>query len=170
MTVAFICSRSPTFVMFWQDTFSSASCQFAPAIGRCKKPPNIVTINGALINTASRFVGMRIPGWGIKFPQCGIMCRSPRRRNCASLVNIAHLHVRFARQASERDSQLGATITLTRPQPARLILMSCGIASPTRLGPALPKVVLPMCCSRVLVVRVERSRSNVLPGTIGSRQ
>ena len=122
MTVAFICSQSPTFVMFWQDTFSSASCQFAPTIGRCKKPPNIVTINGALINTASRFVGMRISGWGIKFPQCGIMCRSPRRRNCASLVNIAHLHVRFARQASERDRQLGATITFTRPQPARLIL------------------------------------------------
>jgi hypothetical protein len=26
----------------------------------------------------------------------------------ASLLNIAHLHFRFARQASERDSQLGA--------------------------------------------------------------
>jgi len=26
-------------------------------------------------------------------------------------VNIAHLHVRFARQASERNGQLGATIT-----------------------------------------------------------
>jgi hypothetical protein len=39
------------------------------------------------------------------------MYRSPRRRNFASFVNIAHLHVRFARQASERDSQLGATIT-----------------------------------------------------------
>jgi hypothetical protein len=29
----------------------------------------------------------------------------------ASLLNIAHLHVRFARQASERDGQLVATIT-----------------------------------------------------------
>src|SRR6202171_1070739 len=90
--------------------------------------------------------------------QCGTKCRSSRRRNFASLLNIAHLHVRFARQAGERDSQLGATITLTRPQPARLILMSCGITSPTPVGPALPKGVLPMCCSRVLVVRVERSR------------
>jgi hypothetical protein len=26
-------------------------------------------------------------------------------------LNIAHLHFRFARQASERDGQLGATIT-----------------------------------------------------------
>jgi hypothetical protein len=26
-------------------------------------------------------------------------------------MNIAHLHVRFARQASERNGQLGATIT-----------------------------------------------------------
>jgi len=30
-------------------------------------------------------------------------------------VNIAHLHVRFARQASERDGQLGAT---TNPHAA----------------------------------------------------
>jgi hypothetical protein len=37
-----------------------------------------------------------------------------------------------------------------------LILMSCGIASPIIVaGLALPKVVLPMCCSRMLVVRVE---------------
>jgi hypothetical protein len=77
MTVAFICSKSPTFVMFWQDTFSSASCQFAPAIGRWKKPPNIVTINGALINMASRFVGMRISGWGIKFPHMSALRGRP---------------------------------------------------------------------------------------------
>ena len=49
------------------------------------------------------------------------MRRSPRRRNVVSPVNIAHLHVRFARQAGERDSQLGATVTLTRRKPARLI-------------------------------------------------
>ena len=49
------------------------------------------------------------------------MCRGPRRRNFASFVNIAHVHVRFARQDGERDSQLGATVTLTRRTPARLI-------------------------------------------------
>jgi hypothetical protein len=36
-------------------------------------------------------------------------------------VNIAHVHFRFARQDGERDSQLGATVTLTRRKPARLI-------------------------------------------------
>jgi len=36
-------------------------------------------------------------------------------------VNIAHVHVRFARLASERDGQLGTTVTLTRREPARLI-------------------------------------------------
>src|SRR6202022_857734 len=35
----------------------------------------------------------------------------PANLDFASLLNIAHLHFRFARQASERDSQLGATIT-----------------------------------------------------------
>jgi hypothetical protein len=49
------------------------------------------------------------------------MCRGSRRRNFASFVNIAHLHIRFARQAGERDGQLGATVTLTRRKPARLI-------------------------------------------------
>jgi hypothetical protein len=49
------------------------------------------------------------------------MRRSLRRRNVVSPVNIAHLHVRFARQAGERDSQLGATVTLTRRKPVRLI-------------------------------------------------
>src|ERR1700722_11995137 len=49
------------------------------------------------------------------------MRRSPRRRNFASFVNIAHLHVRFARLASERDGRLGATVTLTRRKPAQLI-------------------------------------------------
>jgi hypothetical protein len=36
-------------------------------------------------------------------------------------VNIAHVHIRFARLASERDGQLGTTVTLTRREPARLI-------------------------------------------------
>jgi hypothetical protein len=49
------------------------------------------------------------------------MCRGPRRRNFASFVNIALVHVRFARQDGERDGQLGATVTLTRRTPARLI-------------------------------------------------
>ena len=80
MTVASICSQSPTFVIYGQGTFSNASCQFAPAIGawpRWKKPPNIVTINGALINTAHRFVGMRISGWGIKFPHMSALRGRP---------------------------------------------------------------------------------------------
>ena len=39
------------------------------------------------------------------------MRRGLTSRNFASFSNIAHLHFRFARQAGERDSQLGATIT-----------------------------------------------------------
>jgi hypothetical protein len=48
--------------------------------------------------------------------QCGTTCRSPRPwnpGNFASLVNIAHLHVRFARQAGER------TVSEVRPSPPR---------------------------------------------------
>jgi hypothetical protein len=45
----------------------------------------------------------------------------PKTSEFCEFVNIAHLHVRFARQASERDGQLGATVTLTRREPARLI-------------------------------------------------
>ena len=82
--------------------------------------------------------------------RCGLTSR-----NLASFSNIAHLHFRFARQVRERDSQLGATIILTRPLPARSIFIFCGIAYPTPVGSALPKLVLPMCCSRMLVVRVE---------------
>jgi hypothetical protein len=65
---------------------------------------------------------------------------------CESFEHRSPPFPRLARQAGERDSQLGATITLTRRKPARLILIFCGITSPTPVGPALPKVVLPMCC------------------------
>jgi hypothetical protein len=76
------------------------------------------------------------------------MRRDRTSRNSANLVNIAHLHVRFARQAGERDGQLGATTTLTRRKPARSILIFCGSAGPVMLaGVTLPKVVLPMVSS-----------------------
>src|ERR1700731_309636 len=50
--------------------------------------------------------------------------------------------------------------------------MSCGTASPTSVEPSLPKVVLPICCSRSLIVRVERSgrtpcRERPVPGNDG---
>jgi hypothetical protein len=81
------------------------------------------------------------------FSQPGHYAPRLTSRNFASFSNIAHLHVRSARQAGERDSQLGATITLTQPEHARLILIFGGIASPiTVAGLVLPKVLLPMCC------------------------
>jgi hypothetical protein len=42
--------------------------------------------------------------------------RDRTSRKSADVVNIAHLHVRLARQASERDGQLGAT---TNPHAAQ---------------------------------------------------
>jgi hypothetical protein len=89
-------------------------------------------------------------------------------------LNIAHLHFRFARQASERDGQLGATITLTRQLPARLILIFCGIAGPIMIaGVTLPKVLLPMCFSsgverpvpnRMFETAIDRQVSPVVTG------
>jgi hypothetical protein len=44
--------------------------------------------------------------------------------------------------------QLVATTTLTRPRPARLILMSGGNVDPIAIvGLALPEMILPMCSS-----------------------
>src|ERR1700722_12364307 len=76
--------------------------------------------------------------------RCGCTGQNFTSPDFASLLNIAHLHVRLARQAGERDGQLGATIPLTRRKPARLILMSCGNACPVIAGVTLPKVLLPM--------------------------
>ena len=60
-------------------------------------------------------------------------------------MNIAHLHVRLARQAGERDGQPGATVTLTQARPARLIPIFCGSADPIMVaGVTLPMLVLPM--------------------------
>ncbi len=69
-------------------------------------------------------------------------------RNLACLVNIARLHFRVwrGRPVSETVSEARPS-TLTRRKPARLILMSCGIASPVIAGFTLPMVVLPMCSS-----------------------
>jgi hypothetical protein len=51
----------------------------------------------------------------------------------------------LARQAGERDGQLGATTTLTQAGPARLKSFACGIAGPVGVaGSNLPKLVLPM--------------------------
>jgi hypothetical protein len=70
----------------------------------------------------------------------GAMRRGLRSRNFASLLNIAHLQFRFARQASERNA-IGYVRppTLTRQLPSRPISISCGSASPTNvIGQALP--------------------------------
>jgi hypothetical protein len=54
------------------------------------------------------------------------------------------------------------TISLTRREPARLILIFRGIAGPVIAGLALPKVVLPMCSS----FEFERSVSNEMSETL----
>ena len=66
---------------------------------------------------------------------------------CVSCEHRSPPLPRLARQAGERDGQCGATISLTRRKPARLILISCGTANPVTAGFTLPMVVLPMCFS-----------------------
>lgn len=75
-------------------------------------------------------------------------------------MNIAHLHVRLARQAGERDGQLGATITLTQARPARLISVFCGIAGPVNRGD-----VAKAGTAHGLFIEVERRAADAMPAT-----
>jgi hypothetical protein len=94
-------------------------------------------------------------------------CRNPANvksasPDFASLLNIAHLHFRFARQAGERDSQLGATIT---PHAAK-----AGAIDPDILRQRWPDHargdVAKGGTAHVLFIRVERLVSNEASSTI----
>jgi hypothetical protein len=80
----------------------------------------------------------------------------------ASLLNIAHLHFRFARQVGERDSQLGATIT---PHAAE-----AGAIDPDILRQRWPDHargdVAKGGTAHVLFIRVERLVSNEASSTM----
>jgi hypothetical protein NreA len=72
-------------------------------------------------------------------------------------LNIAHLHFRFARQASERDSQLGATITSHAAQAGAIDL---GMLRHRWPGHARRVDVAKGATAHVLFIRVERFVSN----------
>ncbi|MDB5640669.1 MAG: hypothetical protein JWP51_5577 [Bradyrhizobium sp.] len=117
--------------------------RWRPALARCRrvaKPRQVVIAIRAmgkpgLVQPRRDALGLNRP----EFHKSGF---------CESFEHRSPPLPRFTRQASERDSQPGATIPLTRRRPARLILMSCGSAGPIMVaGLTLPKVVLPMCSS-----------------------
>jgi hypothetical protein len=85
-------------------------------------------------------------------------------------LNIAHLHFRFARQAGERDSLLGATITPHAAKARAIDLDILRLHEPDtcRTGAAkggTAHVLFRECSSLELNGQVQ-----ILPGTIGSKQ
>jgi hypothetical protein len=77
-------------------------------------------------------------------------------------VNIAHLHVRFARQASERNGQLGATIT---PHAAQASAINPDILRQRYPDHGRRGDVAKGGTAHVLFIRVERLVTNVMSST-----